>query len=102
MRPTELVVAAVWAAFWLYWILAAFSIKKGRVPWSRELGIRAVLFVVVITLVRAGVLRDHVLTTNGWRTGSGLALLALGLAFAVWAPVHIGRNWGTPMTQKNE
>ena len=25
-----------------------------------------------------------------------------GLAFAVWARVHIGRNWGTPMTQKNE
>jgi protein-S-isoprenylcysteine O-methyltransferase Ste14 len=24
------------------------------------------------------------------------------LGFAIWARVHIGRNWGTPMTQKNE
>ncbi len=24
------------------------------------------------------------------------------LGFAVWARVHIGRNWGTPMTQKDE
>ena len=32
----------------------------------------------------------------------GLALLALGLGFAVWARVHIGRNWGTPMTQKDQ
>ena len=32
----------------------------------------------------------------------GLVLLALGLGFAIWARVHIGRNWGTPMTQKDE
>jgi hypothetical protein len=24
------------------------------------------------------------------------------LGFAIWARVHIGRNWGTPMTQKDE
>ena len=29
-------------------------------------------------------------------------LFAIGLLFAVWARVHIGRNWGTPMTQKEE
>ena len=36
------------------------------------------------------------------RAAIGLVLFALGLAFAVWARVHIGRNWGTPMTQKKE
>jgi hypothetical protein len=24
------------------------------------------------------------------------------LGFAIWARVHIGRNWGTPMTQKDQ
>jgi protein-S-isoprenylcysteine O-methyltransferase Ste14 len=24
------------------------------------------------------------------------------LGFAIWARMHIGRNWGTPMTQKDE
>jgi protein-S-isoprenylcysteine O-methyltransferase Ste14 len=28
--------------------------------------------------------------------------VCLGLGFAIWARVHIGRNWGTPMTQKDE
>jgi len=28
--------------------------------------------------------------------------LALGLSFAIWARVHIGRNWGTPMSQKDD
>ncbi|GAA1573628.1 hypothetical protein GCM10009804_32850 [Kribbella hippodromi] len=51
-------------------------------------------------LNRLGVLRGHRLTTSPWRVGLGLALLVLG--FCIWARVHIGRNWGTPMTQKNE
>ena len=24
------------------------------------------------------------------------------MGFAIWARVHIGRNWGTPMTQKDQ
>jgi protein-S-isoprenylcysteine O-methyltransferase Ste14 len=102
MRVVELVLAVGWAAFWLYWLVAAFSMKRGRVPWSRELGIRAVIAVIVILLVRFGAFRDHGLNTEAWRGGLGLALFCLGLGFAIWARVHIGRNWGTPMTQKNE
>ena len=36
-RAVELVFAVGRAAFWLYWILAAFSMKRGRIAWSREL-----------------------------------------------------------------
>ena len=70
--------------------------------WSRELRIRAILFVVVILLVRLGVFRGHGVTTDPLREAVGLALLVLGLGFAIWARLHIGRNWGTPMTQKVE
>ena len=49
-----------------------------------------------------GGFRGHGLTTDPWRAGIGLVLFALGLGFAIWARVHIGRNWGTPMTQKDE
>ena len=102
MHVVELVLAVGWAAFCLYWLVAAFSMKRGRVPWSRELGIRAVIAVVVIVLLRVGAFRGHALSTDPWRAGLGLALFSLGLGFAVWARVHIGRNWGTPMTQKDE
>lgn len=101
-RAVELAFGIVWAAFWLYWIVAAFSMKQGRRPWSRELRIRAVLFVIVVVLVRTGVFRGHGVHTDAWREAPGLVLFALGLGFAVWARLHIGRNWGTPMTQKNE
>jgi protein-S-isoprenylcysteine O-methyltransferase Ste14 len=102
MRAVELVFAVAWAAFWLYWILAAFSTKRGHVQWSRELRIRVVIVGLAIVLVRVGAFRGHGVDTDPGRAAVGLALLALGLGFAIWARVHIGRNWGTPMTQKDE
>ena len=102
MRAVKLVFAVGWAAFWLYWLLAAFSMKRGRVRWSRELRVRVVLVALVLLFARLGVFRSHRTNTDPWLAAIGLVLLGLGLAFAIWARVHIGRNWGTPMTQKLE
>ncbi len=102
MHEIELVFAIGWAAFWIYWLVAAFSMKKGRVPWSRELRIRAVIVVGAILLLRLGAFRDGDFNSDPWRAGLGLFLFALGLGIAIWARVHIGRNWGTPMSQKDE
>jgi protein-S-isoprenylcysteine O-methyltransferase Ste14 len=102
MRVVELVFAVGWGAFWLYWLLAAFSMKRGRIPWSRELRIRVVIVAVAILLGRLGAFRGHRVNTDPWLAGIGLVLFSLGLAVAVWARVRLGRNWGTPMTQKIE
>jgi protein-S-isoprenylcysteine O-methyltransferase Ste14 len=32
----------------------------------------------------------------------GAILVFAGLGLAVWARVHLGRNWGMPMTEKDE
>ncbi len=102
MRVVEIILVAGWAAFWTYWLVAAFSMKRGRVPWSRELRIRAVIIAMVVILIRLGAFRNHGVTTDPWRAGLGLVLFAVGLGFAVWARLNIGRNWGTPMTQKDD
>jgi protein-S-isoprenylcysteine O-methyltransferase Ste14 len=102
MRAVELVFAVGWGAFWLYWLAAAFSMKRGRIPWTRELRIRAVIAVIVIVLIRLGAFRGHGLNTDPLRAGLGLVLFVSGLAFAIWARIDIGRNWGTPMSQKDE
>ena len=61
------------------------------------------ILVVVIVLVRLGVVpacrTEHRLP--GGRP-SGWCCSPSGSAFAVWARLHLGRNWGTPMSQKNE
>jgi protein-S-isoprenylcysteine O-methyltransferase Ste14 len=102
MHAIELAFAVGWAAFWIYWLVAALSMKKGRVPWSRELRIRAIVVVLVIVLLRTGAFRDDRLNSNPWRAGLGLLIFSLGLGLAIWARIHIGRNWGTPMSQKDE
>jgi protein-S-isoprenylcysteine O-methyltransferase Ste14 len=102
VRSVELVFTVGWTAFWLYWLLAAFFAKRGRIQWSREGRIRLVIIVAAIVLLRLGAFRHHGITTDPWRGAIGLVLFSLGLGFAVWARVDIGRNWGTPMMQKDE
>ena len=101
LRTVEIVFGLGWAGFWAYWLVAAFSMKTGHVPWSRELPIRAVILVLVIVLFRLGVFQRNGFNSNlVARRQPGSSSLRLDLRFAVWARVHIGRNRGTPMSQK--
>jgi protein-S-isoprenylcysteine O-methyltransferase Ste14 len=102
MRAVELVFVLGWAAFWLYWIVAAFSAKRGRPRWSRELLIRVVIVGAAIALARAGAFRGRAVDTDPWRVAVGLVVFALGLGLAVQARRHLGRNWGLPMTQNDQ
>lgn len=102
VHVVELVFAIGWAAFWLYWLVAAFSMKREHVAWSHELRIRVVIAVLVVLLLRVGVFHGHDLDSGPWRAGFGLILFALGLWFAIWARLHIRENWGTPMSRKDE
>ena len=35
MHAVEFVFAVGWALFWIYWLVAAFTMKRERVQWSR-------------------------------------------------------------------
>jgi protein-S-isoprenylcysteine O-methyltransferase Ste14 len=56
----------------------------------------------LILLFHSGVFRNSHLDSDPWRAGFGILLFALGLGFAIWARLHIGRNWGTPMSKKDD
>jgi protein-S-isoprenylcysteine O-methyltransferase Ste14 len=102
VHAVELAYAVGWAAFWIYWIVAAFGVKRERVAWSHEFAVRAAIVAIVLVLIRLGVFHGHGTNSGPWRAGVGLVLFAAGLALAVWARLHIGRNWGTPMSRKRE
>ena len=102
MHAVEFAFAIGWAVFWAYWLVAALSMKRGRLPLSRELRIRAVIFVLAIIVLRLGAFQNNVVNSDPWLAGLGLVLFAAGLGFAIWARIHIGRNWGTPMSQKDD
>jgi protein-S-isoprenylcysteine O-methyltransferase Ste14 len=102
MRAVDLVIVICWIVFWIYWFVTAATAKPGHGRWSRYAGIRVAVIVVLAFLVRALGFRSHPIKNDPVLTGVGLALFFIGLAIAVWARLCIGRNWGTPMSRKDE
>ena len=100
MSAVRTFIFAVWAIFWVYWLISAVNVKEGS---SRSWRARPVFLLIFAVAV---------LPTRGIRGGNDLAvhspgleaigviLFLGGLGLAVWARVHLGRNWGMPMTQK--
>src|ERR1700729_4549084 len=89
-----------WILFGLYWLVSAFGVKEGAAS-RRRIPLTGVTALAVILLVR--VLRGGSLAVHSPILGAtGAIMFASGIAVAVWARVHLGRNWGMPMTQKAE
>ena len=100
MRVAVVIISAGWIAFWIYWLAAASGVKKGRTRWTRFAGIRVVIIVIVVLLIRSKALRHASPTSDPWLQGVGVAVFVSGLALAIWARIYLGRNWGMPMTEK--
>jgi protein-S-isoprenylcysteine O-methyltransferase Ste14 len=107
MHVVDIVILAGWAAFWIYWFAAAAGAKPGQNRsgfFSRGfIGLRVGILLVVLLLFRFRVFKGHqVLTTAPWLEAVGLALFFLGLGLAIWARLYLGRNWGLPMSKKED
>lgn len=93
-------IAVGWLAFWVFWFGIAASAKRTRTYnySSASIAIRFGIFLLVFYLVRfkafGGLIPSPLVQTVGF------ALWVLGLAFAIWARLYIGRNWGMPMTER--
>jgi protein-S-isoprenylcysteine O-methyltransferase Ste14 len=111
MRPDPLLyrhlILWAWTAWALFWLFAAIGTKSTR---RREpLGSRLAYVLPLIAggvligwprLPWAGVLGVRLWPRSPLPYGIGLALLLAGLAFSVWARVHLGRNWSGAVTIK--
>ncbi len=106
------VIGSLWVAFVVIWlVLAAFSKKRSRgAPWSFW-GLRLLLFATVIAGVRLRRYEPGVIGSLGGHLAYhpgviaqwvGVGLCVGGFVFAFWARFHIGRNWGTPMTLRED
>jgi protein-S-isoprenylcysteine O-methyltransferase Ste14 len=107
MHVIDIVILVGWVAFWIYWFAAAVGAKPGQ---SRSgyfsggfVALRVGIFLVVLVLLRFRVLKGHeVATTALWLQAVGLALFFMGLGLAIWARLYLGRNWGMPMSRKED
>ena len=100
MHALKLAIGGAWLVFWIYWLASASSSKESiRSGWRTRLtGVSAVAVFVIAGVLRGGSLAVHSLIL----AAIGAFLFACGIALAVWARLHLGRNWGMPMTQRAE
>jgi protein-S-isoprenylcysteine O-methyltransferase Ste14 len=82
----HVVIPALWVLFIVYWAISARSAKRNldRSARWRHAAVRAcVLALIVIAVVLIGTI-----------------LVTLGIGLAIFARVELGRNWGMPMSRK--
>ncbi len=93
------VVLILWGLFWVYWLIAAAGAKQG----VRTGGFRVPGLLVILTIVLGQAFKGHTLAVHSpVLQVLGMILFLSGLGLAVWARIYLGRNWGMPMTKKEE
>ena len=104
------IIAGLWLLFVAYWAVAAMGAKRnagGRL-WRGGIVLRLVVVLLIAVVVRSPSLREFLAETQraarhsdifGW---TGVALCALGFGLAISARWHLGRNWGMPMSRKEQ
>ena len=99
----------IWGAWALIWLISAFGTKKTarREPFGPRL-VYILIGVVGAVLIASDRLPwSPPMNLRLWPRSApgywiGLAVLLAGVAFAVWARVHLGRNWSGTVTVKQD
>lgn len=97
----------LWLVFWALWVVWALWMKKAE---RRESVATHLLHTLlgaagfILMFSNAGApwpwLYLRVLPPELWIEGLGIAIILAGFAFAIWARIHLGRNWSSSVTAK--
>jgi protein-S-isoprenylcysteine O-methyltransferase Ste14 len=104
------IIAGLWLLFVAYWAVAAMGAKRNASPrlWRGGIGLRLVVILLVATVLRSPSLRGFLeeAQRSAGRSDTlswiGVALCVLGFGLAIIARWHLGRNWGMPMSRKEQ
>ena len=109
MSPYRWIIAGLWLLFVAYWAVAAVGAKRNTSRrWRSEIGLRLVVILVIVAVLQSRSLRQFLVETQraashsgvlGW---TGVALCLFGFSLAINARRHLGRNWGLPMSRKEQ
>jgi protein-S-isoprenylcysteine O-methyltransferase Ste14 len=91
-------IALAWIPFWIYWLVSAAGAKESRPGrrWTPIGGVTALAVILIVRVFRTGGLAVH----SPLLGAIGAVIFVSGISLAIWARVHLGRNWGMPMTER--
>lgn len=98
MKPLD-VAGAFWGAFALYWLASSFGRNPARRRENPAARLAHLLYMGLAFILlysrdtRFGVLDRRFVPVTGWIPWIGAALTGAGVAFAIWARRHIGKQW---------
>jgi protein-S-isoprenylcysteine O-methyltransferase Ste14 len=107
MTVLHWIIPALWLIFLAYWAVSAIGVKRNveATAWWNQGALR--LSIVVLIIIAFSVpevrraLRLAQAHAGGALTGAiGTVLVGLGVGLAIFARTYLGRNWGTPMSRK--
>ncbi len=99
----------IWCAWALFWLVSAFGTK--RTARREPLGPRLIYILIgvvgAVLIASRGLPWSPLMNLRLWPRSAlsywiGLVVLLAGVAFAVWARVHLGRNWSGTVTVKED
>jgi protein-S-isoprenylcysteine O-methyltransferase Ste14 len=107
MRAVDLIIIGCWVVLLFYWVAKAPKSKRNSHKDLRRIIMREAFIRIIILLMVLLVLSTHKISTNDithnvFREILGVAICISGIASAIWARHYLGKNWGMPMTHKQE
>ena len=103
-----IIIPILWITWLVYWAVSARGVKK--TSWRESFGaqMRHRALIIVAALLLAGprlvpkVLTRRFIPLSPVLIWLGAALVAAGLALAVWGRRHLGRNWSSNVVVKED
>ena len=101
-------IPTLWLLWLAYWFIAGRDVKvtqRHESPASRAAHIVPLIIGTMLLWLRrlpGDFLGYAILPPSATLYFAGVALVAAGLAFTVWARVHLGRNWSGTVTVKQD
>lgn len=106
-RP-EAIIRGAWLVLVFYWLAVSITKKAARKRQPSAERIAHVIYMAIASIFlwkedpRFGPLNNSFLPDTLFKAWVGAAITVLGVAFAIWARWHIGRNWSAEVTIKKD
>ena len=112
MKIFNQIILILWLVFFVYWLVSATRAKRSvrDGSWWKGVLFRLILIVAILLLLRASQFEHLLGSVGSYETGSsrivlssiGVFFCVSGMALAILARIYIGRNWGMPMSQRED
>jgi protein-S-isoprenylcysteine O-methyltransferase Ste14 len=110
MTIFQWIIPALWLLFLVYWAISAIGAKRslGTSAWWKQSLLRGGIAVLTLAAIHFAGAGPALRAAQAYQAHSvllgavGAVLVLLGVGLAIFARIYLGRNWGMPMSRKEE